>query len=265
MSKHKYPKTRRSPSKHMVKSHIRYGRPVRSFTRGSGIRSQNPQRSKLVGKPFDEDTRMEELAFTVNFKYSDKPKDGESVIIIADTYQKALEEAFEERIDPRMPIEIDMVDPDLDAILKFVGESAKKTRVGIEKAAKRAEPYVLKAVQKTSETARLGAKYAIRGGHLAKQATVAGIKGVFRGVAVALKESSKMALYEIERSKVRRLIKQAYSKDPIERKTARIALKRVYPDIYDICSFSKDRPLSRKKAPKVVRLPVRYVNKKDWR
>lgn len=254
---------RKSPVHHGVSGYTRKdGSKVRPYARGRGTRSKT---SRRVVKAVDEDTRMEELAFTVNFKYSDKPDDGESVIVIADTYQRALEEAFEEKVDTRMPIEVDMVDPDLDAILKFVGEGARKIGAKVKEKAVAAAPRVRAAAAKAGKYAlvkiekgaKVGAKYAMRGGHVAAQAGVAVTKGVVRGVAVGLKESSKLALYEIERSKVRRLIKQAYSKDPIERRSARIAIKRVYPDIYDICHFSKDRPLSRRKAPDVVRLPKR--------
>ncbi len=241
----RYPKDRKRPMKHIVHTHTRRGKRVESFTRGSGIKNQSQRSSRVVGKPFDEDTKMGELGFTVDFTYG--PDDGESVVVIADSYQAALEEAFDERVDTRMPIEVNVIDPDLNTILKFVGESAKK-----------AGAYGLKTITKTG---KVGAKYAVRGVKAGTRLGVKGAKAVARGVKVGLTESSKMALYEIERSKVRRLIKQAYSKDPIERKTARIAIKRVYPDVYDICSFSTDRRSLRRKAPEVIRLPKKYVSR----
>lgn len=239
---------RKSPISHRVVGYTRRdGTRISPHTRGSGQRLSRP--SKTVGKSFDEDTRMEDLAFTVNFKYSDKPKDGESVIVIADTYQRALEEAFDERVDTRMPIEVGMVDPDLNQILKFIGEGAKK-----------AGAFGLKSIKKAGQ---IGAKYGIRAVKAGTRLGVKGAKAVARGVKVGLTESSKLALYEIERARVRRLIVQAYSTDPIERKAARIAIRRVYPDIYDLCHFSRDRVLKARPMPRLVpprkQVPARVV------
>ena len=226
---------RKSPIEHTVKSHSRLGNPVRAFTRGQGSRPQKPQRSRVVG---EKSLPTNELAFTVNLTYSDKPGDGESVIVIADapgdqldeeTYRMVLDEAFEERVDTRPPIAIEMEDPSLDAVLSFIGEHAKK-----------AGAYGLKTIKKG---ARVGAKYAIRavkaGTRYGVAVTKAGAKAVGGATKAALTESSRLALYEIERAKARLLIKRCYSSDPVERDASRDALKRLYPDIYKICSFSR--------------------------
>jgi len=69
----------------------------------------------------------------VNFKYSDKPRDGESVIVIATDYHKALDEAFEERVDTREPIEVEVIHPDIGRMLKAVATGAGKlTKLGIK-------------------------------------------------------------------------------------------------------------------------------------
>lgn len=218
----KYPKERRKPVKHTVHAHTRRGKRVKAFQRGSGTKSRVHRRSRVVGKPFDEDTKMKELGFTVDFTYESPPH--ESVIVIADSYQAALEEAFDERVDTRAPIEVNVIDPDLDQILKFVGEGAKK-----------AGAYGLKGIKKAG---KVGAKYSIRGVKAGTRLGAEGARAVARGVKVGLTESSKLLLYEAERAKVRLLLKKCYSKDRIERLSARAALKKFFPDIYDICSFS---------------------------
>jgi hypothetical protein len=197
----------------------------------------------------DENKNIGPHAFTVDFTYG--PNDGEAVIVIADTFPRALDEAYEERTDPRNPIEIEITDPSLGAVLKFIGEGAKV-----------AGKYTLAGMRKAGE---LGAKFAIRGGHVAEQAAIAAApyvkrgvvggarlagKGIgvgvvtgARGVRAVLAESSRMALYEIDRAKVRRMIAQAYSHSPVEAKAARAALYMHYPDVYDLCHFSRDEPI----------------------
>lgn len=229
---HKYPSGRKSPHKHTVSGHKRRGKWVQPFDRGRGTRPLKVRRSRVVGGKGDLPTN--ELAFTVNFKYSDKPGDGESVIVIADapgdkldakTYRRVLGEAFEEKVDTREPIEVDMIDPSLGAVLSFIGKAAKK-----------AGAFGLKAIKKGAE---VGAKYGIRAVKAGTRLGAKGARAAARGVKVGLTESSKLALYEIERARTRMLIRQCYSEDPIERRSARIALKRLFPDIYDICDFSR--------------------------
>lgn len=250
MVRRKYPPTirqpsgRKSPVEHDVNGHTRGGKQVRSYRRGHGSHPQRSRQSVVVGgKPVADDTPMGVHPFTFNFTYSDKPGDGESVVVISDNYEDAVDEAFEEKVDPRHPISFEAIDPDLGAVLDYISLGAKK-----------AGQYGLKGIRAAG---KLGAKFAVAGGHVAKQAAIAGAKG---GLKV-LKGTARLGLYEIEKAKVRRMLKQAFSKDKVEATAARAALKSVFPDIYDVCSFSRDQPKRRRRTrvPEVEYFPTRYV------
>jgi len=72
-------------------------------------------------------------SFVFNFKYSQKPGDGESVVVISTDYHKAMKEAFQEKRDPREPIEVEVIDPDLGRILRTIGKgAAKAAKLGIK-------------------------------------------------------------------------------------------------------------------------------------
>ena len=109
---------RKSPRRHAVKSHVRAGYSVSNYVRGKGTRTLPTltHRRKIEGdrpKPF-----------TCNFKYSNKPGDEESVVVISTSYDKALKEAFEEKTDPREPIEIEIVDPSIGKALRILARGA---------------------------------------------------------------------------------------------------------------------------------------------
>lgn len=209
MGKHNYPANRRSPHFHKVTSYIdKHGRYVPTHTRGKG--AQLPQRSRVVG---DEHTDMgEEIAWVANITYDDGS--GESILLFADTYAKAQEEAFEERSVGKMPKSVELVDPSLDEVLTFLSSKGKSA-------------------------AKLGAKYgviALKGGvKLGAQA----VGGVARGAKVGIREAGRLALYEADKARVRLLLTQAYSDNKIERNAARVALKRNFPEIWSMCSFSR--------------------------
>jgi len=178
-----YPSRRKSPVRHQVSGHVRDGKQIAPFMRGKGSRPKKSQRSRVVGRKVDENLPKNELAFTVNFKYSDEPGDGESIIVIADapgdeldeeTYRMVLDEAFEERVDTRQPIAVEMEDPSLDAVLSFIGGQAKK-----------AGAYGLKTIKKG---ARVGAKYAIKAAKTGAKYGVAVTKAGAKAVGGATKE-----------------------------------------------------------------------------
>lgn len=251
---------RKTPVRHNVSGYTRRdGSKVQSHSRGKGVRVTKRTSKTVTSRPVK--TREDGVVvltdpkpFTVNLTYSDKPGDGETVLTIvgeegtplSEAYELALDEAHEEKIDPRGPISVEVVDPDLGAALEFIGSGAKKLGGLSLKAIKAVGKAGVKVGKKS---AALGAKYAIKAGHVAKQVAIATGKA---GVA-GLKEASKMALYEIERSKVQRMLKQAYSRDKVVRGAARAALKRAYPSVYDICDFSRDR-----------RRVVRRVGRRDY-
>ena len=103
----KYPKSRRSPVKHGVSGYTRKdGTRIRGHTRGKGARGQKYKRSRVVGRGVDDDTSIGVHAFVINFAYSKKPDDGESVVVFSTNFEDATDEAWEERMDSRMPIAV---------------------------------------------------------------------------------------------------------------------------------------------------------------
>ena len=83
----RYPKHRKSPIRHPVKGHTRQGNRVHPYVRGKGKTQQPSFTQRRVLK------KEGPKSFTINFKYSTKPNDGESVVVIAKSYQDALDEA----------------------------------------------------------------------------------------------------------------------------------------------------------------------------
>jgi len=194
---------RKSPRKHSVKSHVRSGYRVSNYTRGKGIGTV----PSLTRRRKIEDNKPK--PFTCNFKYSDKPGDGESVIVISTSYEKALKEAFQEKTDPREPIEVEVIDPDIGRMLRIVAEGAKTAvKVGAKEAGK---------------LTKLGIKYG------------------YAGAKVLGKEAAFAIARAYRSQKLRRLIEECYSPDRATRAMARAKLRTQYPEIYSACDFSRDR------------------------
>jgi len=191
---------RKSPVKHHVKSHKRKEKQVKSYSRGKG------QRLKIV-KKIKTTHPKHPKAYTVNFLYSKKPESGESVVVISTDYHKALREAFEEKHDPRTPIEVEVIDPDLGRVLRVIGGGLKKI-------------------------AKVGGKYAAKGLRATGRVTKAGLKITGKMVAEAAAE----ARYSY---KAKQLLRKAYSPDKITRTIARAKLRADYPEIYALCDFSR--------------------------
>lgn len=229
---HRYPKKRRSPSRHRVKTHMRRGLPVKGFERGSGIKIQKSKVvGRLMGDPKEDSTPMGLHAYTINFSYEDGT--GESVIVFSDNYQSASDEGWEERVDTRTPISVEVIDPDIGAALKWFGERVK---AGYEYG----KPRIVKAT-------KLGAKYAVRGG----------IKGLEAGVA-ATRETYKLAAFGVQQKLVEQLLRLCYQKDKSKRIASRAALKKRYPSIYSQCDFSRPTRQIPKRVPEVFHLPRGY-------
>lgn len=236
----RYPKYRKSPIHHTVHSHTRLGRRVSDYTRGKGSRVQptfiRKRRILKKGEP---------KPFTINFKYSDRKGDGESVIVISTSYEKALDEAFEERKINREPVEIEIIDPDFGRVFRAIGSGLSKL-------------------------GHIGAKYAVKGGHIAKQAAIRAAphvrkglklagKGIGKGIVYGAKGvaiTGKVAAEEVGKHyrsyELNKLIRDCYDEDRVRRTRARSKLSRLYPDVYDVADFSKDRPHVAR--PQVVRV-----------
>ena len=108
---------RKSPVRHHVRSHTRNGSRVTSYVRGRGIQTALITKRRIVGKP---------KSFTVNFKYSNRKGDGESVIVIAKNYQDTLDEAFEEKRDSRQPISVEVIHPSSGTMLRIMARGVGK-------------------------------------------------------------------------------------------------------------------------------------------
>jgi len=240
----KYPKNRRSPVKHGVSGYTRKdGTKISGHTRGSGTRTK---RSRVVGRVVDDDTPIGVHAFTTNFTYSDKPGDGESVITISNNYPDAIDEAWEERMDPRIPIAVETIDPDIGAALKWVGKRVRS-------AVKWGKPRIVEAT-------KLGARYAVRAtmttgktiGRVAKATAISGVEGA--------KELGRLTAFGVQKELIHNLLKLCYQKDKAKRIAARIALRDRYPEVYDMCDFSREggRRPRRRRVPEVVVLPKRF-------
>ncbi len=227
------PRTRRSPSKHKVSGYTKKdGTKVSNYSRGKGARKRKSKRSRVVGS-HDDDTPIGVHAFTVNFTFSKKKGDGESVIVISDNFADATDEAWEEKIDPRMPIAVEIIDPDIGAAISWMGKRVKS-------AVKYGAPRIKKA-------AHLGAKYTIRatmvagktGGKVARAGIRGGV-GVSKAGWSGAKELRRLTAFSVQAGVIENLLKLCYQKDRAKRTAARVALKRRYPEVYDMADFSRE-------------------------
>lgn len=121
---------RKTPIKHLVKTHQRNGKIVKSYTRGKGTRFQKVWNTRA--RPTIKKTPK---GYTVNFVFPNNSK--ETVKVIATDYHRAIDEALEEKTNKATPIEIHVVDPSLGEIINWAG--------------KRAVDYSVKALQKGRE------------------------------------------------------------------------------------------------------------------
>ena len=215
-----YPKHRKSPIKHSVKSHVREGGRVRAFQRGKGVKPavRSFATKRLIQKV------PKAKAYICNLTYSNRPGDGETLTIFGPGgmagYKKVLDECWEEKHDLRDPIEIHVIDPSLGDVLKYVGTGAKKV-------------------------AHLGGKFAVKGGHIAYRAGVITGKGLKVAGRIGAKEAVKTFRSAAERGRVMIILNQCYSKNKYIRITARQKLLKKYPSVYDIAEFSQDLPLTK--------------------
>lgn len=267
--KMKYPKNRRSPVSHDVGGYTRKnGARVSGYKRGHGTRTKKTKKSRTVGKVSEDVEDIKIHGYVVNLKYSDKPGDGETILAISDQkretvmqdYKEILDEAFEERVDTRVPISIEIVDPSFSEVIKIMSEKVKGT-------IKWGAP---KVKQIAKQTARIGADYAIRATMIAGSTA----KKVARAGYDASKEVARLSAFAVQKELIHNLLKLCYQKDPAKRLAARAALKTRYPEIYDMTDFSREtrtRPRRRKPKPRakrtsrlvgqqgqVIVLPLRY-------
>lgn len=204
---------RKSPFRHRVTDHDRTtssGKKVHvtSYMRGAGKR-----RKKWVVRGTKEliTKKHGPKPYTINFKYSNRRGDGESVVVIAPSYQKALDEAWEEKVDKRHPIEVEVIDPDWGRVFRAIGKGLKK--VG-----------------------KIGGKYAVKG-----------LQAGYKAAKITGKAAAREVAYQFKQHRIKKLVEEAYSDYKPDRMKARAMLKRYFPDVYAMCDFSKEKAKRRTK------------------
>jgi len=210
---------RKRPVRHAVRSHVKEnGTHIHAYMRGNGFYPQ-PQLKRDIPKylagatVYDDDTKLGVKAWTVNFKYSDRRGDGESVLVISDSYQKALNQSYENRLQKtRKPIEVDIVDPPLSTVIGFL-------RTGT-----------------LTKEQQLENKFALsEAGHGAKEA----LKGFAHG---QMEEGRRKFGELVHGGDIDRLLKLSYdTKNPVAMTRARAELKRKYPEVYSHADFAPQR------------------------
>lgn len=182
---------RKSPTKHIVKTHNRKNGKthVKSYLRGHGTKTTIHLSKPTLNKP---------KGYTVTLIYSDKTREKQEVI--ATSYTRAIDETFENKHDPRLPIEISVVDPSIGEIIHWAGEHAKKY----------GEIATKKAYQTTKTIAKAGA-------------------------TMAMDEAKRQ--YSDYRAK--RLIDQAYSPNRSTRTLARVKLQKDFPEVWKTMDISR--------------------------
>lgn len=230
---------RRSPSRHIVGSYKRKnGTQVAEYPRGSG--AQRSRARRVVGKPKGE-AEDGVHGYVVNLKYSNKKDDGESIFVIDDQtgetaledYKQVIDEAFEEKVDPRTPISVEVDDPDVGKMIKFLGRKVEGT-------IKWGAPKAIKAT-------KLGAKFAVR-------ATMVSAKTMANLAKAGVETAIYMGNVKIAES----MLVPCWQKDRAKQTAARQALKLRFPSLYDMAGFSRERTRRRRKPPQVLRFPQRY-------
>ena len=135
---------------------------------------------------------------------------------------------------------------------------------------KRVKSAVKYGTPKIKKAAHLGAKYTIKAtmvaGKTGAQAARVGVRG---GVGVAkagwsgAKELRRLTAFGVQTGIIENLLKLCYQKDPAKRIAARAALKKRYPEVYDMTDFSREsRVRPRRQAPKTSRLPRRRISQR---
>ena len=207
---------RKSPIKHKVSSYTRDGKKVPSYVRGHGTKTilhlSNPN---LLQKP---------KGYTITLKYSNKVGDHEKVEVIATSYERAVTEAFRDKTDKRLPIEIHVVDPSFGEVARWAGKHAVEFG---------------KAVAKESYHT---------GKNLYNDTTSIALEHTSQGTGL----SSSLAKRALERrnqqfetrrkqltdTEVKRLINEAYSRNKTVRTLARAKLRTEHPEVYHVLDIS---------------------------
>lgn len=208
--------TRRLPSKHTVKSHIRAGHRVRQYVKGTGTA---PKISKITGRPIKRiphKTMSIDLGLAKNwnikFIYEKgdllNAEDFEEVSVFSDNYIGAEKLAWKLRkYQHRTPVKVIVDDPDLLGAINKIRKSDVAQRFHNE---------MLRGASKNLQS-----------------------KG-FLGKVIGDKLGEKVSEKDFERlsARAKTLLDQAFSDDRSVRTLARARLKREFREIYDNADFS---------------------------
>jgi hypothetical protein len=242
---------RHSPVAHKVKSHTRDGNRVHSYIRGHGIPPKK-EPFKPTGKPrqiIDEKYVFPKpTAWTVNFRYGKKAGDGESVVVLGESYHSVLAEAYDDRYyKHRVPIAVEIIDPDLNTALSFLSGAGAKLKqagsLGAEFAVKAGGAVKSGAEKVGGSTAFQTVNSAMLKGAGENLQKRGGFFSTLAGKHLAGK--SENIAFKLQSKKAREYLAKAWSSDNVERATARAGLKKFYPEIWEATDFSTERNVQR--------------------
>lgn len=142
--------------------------------------------------------------------------------MIATNWHRALDEAFEEKVDKRQPLAISVIDPSLHEVVSWAG--------------KRALEYGKKVVGASKDLYRDVTDIALS--HTAT--TDKGLAGALAKKQLERRSSrDKTEKERRENENVQKFIKEAYSKDKTVRAYARMKLRTRFPEVWDVMDISR--------------------------
>lgn len=210
---------RKTPRIHRVKTHVRKNKRVKSYLRG--VRKHTTLSKPTINWKKGKETPK---GYTVTLKYSDTEK--EEIKVIATNYHRAIDEAFEEKTDKRIPIEINVVDPSLGEIIHWAGSRALKygklaASKALEKAKELHEDYTTRKLLEQSQS----------GSYVERE--------MAKRKLSRLEEKKQRAKAQTSDISVQQLIDQAYSKNKTAKTFARAKLRKEYPHVWDVMDISR--------------------------
>jgi hypothetical protein len=199
---------RLAPVKHKVKPHIREGKKVHSYQRGTRIPTKKELGIKITGKPQPTKTQHTDLgpakAWIITFTYKKDPwgdDDEEKVNVFSDNYADAEAAGWKMRkYQKRTPEMVTVDDPDLIGMINTVRKSDLAQRFHTE---------MLKGASKNLQS-----------------------KGLLgRVIAGKLGEEASDADFKRETKRAKQLLDDAFSDNKSTRTLARSRLKREFPEL----------------------------------
>ena len=107
---------------------------------------------------------------------------------------------------------------------------------------------------KAIKASKLGAKYAIKATMIAGSTT----KKVGMAGYDASKELARLSAFAVQKEYIQSLLKLCYESDIAKRNAARYTLKKRFPEVYDMCDFSRETRGRPRSQPKLESFPKRH-------